>query len=100
MNENKIREGDPNVALDLRVAIYREMSFFKEVCDLLEKEAAPPVAANETVISTETDEQPMEVNVVPTVYELGATSGIKSRNKQIPGTSKRLPEPGNTPSSI
>ena len=98
VNENKIREGGPNVALDLRVAIYREMPFFKEVCDLLEKEAAPPVAANETVISTEADEQPMEISVVPTVHELGAISGIGSRNEQIPGTSKRLPEPSNTPS--
>ena len=38
VNESKNREEDPNVAKDLRVAIYREMSFFKEVCDLLESE--------------------------------------------------------------
>ena len=69
----------------LTVAIYREMSFFKEVCNLLESKAAPHVAANETVISRETDEQPMEVSVVPTIHELRAATETESRCEPIPG---------------
>ena len=69
------------------------------MCGLLEREAAPPVAAHETVNSTETEEQPMEVNVVPTIHELSAATGTESHSELIPGTSKRLPEqPVNTPS--
>ena len=47
VNENRIREGDPNVALDLRIAIYKEMPFFREIFSVVEEETAPPVAAHD-----------------------------------------------------
>ena len=88
------------MAQDLRIAIYRELPFFKEVCDLLESETDPPVAANETVVSTETEERPMETSIVPTVHELNAVARVEEdRGELTPSTSfKRLPEPGDTPS--
>ena len=88
VNENRIREGDPNVARDLRIAIYRERPFFKEVCDLLESEKVPPVAANETVVSTETEEVPMETRTMRTVHELNAVARVEEgRGEMTPSTS-------------
>ena len=69
VNENRIREGDPNVAKVLRLAIYRELSCFQEAYRLLDREA-PPVAANETVVSEGSARLLFDTRVVPSVNEV------------------------------
>ena len=101
VNENRIREGDPNVAKDLGLAIYRELSCFQEACRLLDREA-PPAAANEAVVSGGSAELLSGTRMVPSVHEVVTPMNISEQLEALAsGTSaKRLPGPGDSSSPM
>ena len=89
------------MAIDLRLAIYRELPVFKEACQLLDQET-PPVAANETVISEGGAELQASTQVVPSVHEVSMPMEVDEQPEvATPGAStKRHPLPTDSPSPM
>ena len=83
------------MAKDLRLAIYRELPCFpEEACRLLDREA-PPVAANETVVSEGSAELLSDTRVVPSDHQMGTAMEI-TEQPEVP-SAKRPPGAGGFP---